>query len=90
MKEIDERVKEFYKNYGMDYEDLDIGEGCERFIEEIEKGLRGEETSLQMLPTYIEVDRNVPVNKKVIVLDAGGTNFRVATVSFTEEYRPVI
>jgi hexokinase len=90
MKEIDRRVKEFYKNYGMDYEDLDIGEGCRLFIQEMDKGLRGEKSSLPMLPTYIEVDRNVPINKKVIVLDAGGTNFRVATVSFTEEYRPVV
>jgi len=35
-----------------------------------------------MIPTYIEVGKDVPTDERVIVLDAGGTNFRVATVRF--------
>ena len=35
-----------------------------------------------MIPTYIEVGRDIPAGKPVIVLEAGGTNFRVATVYF--------
>ena len=42
----------------------------------------GQGSSLAMIPTYIEVGRDIPVDKPVIVLDAGGTNFRVATVYF--------
>jgi hexokinase len=43
-----------------------------------------------MIPTYIEVEREIPVEEPVVVLDAGGTNFRVASVHFNGEGRPVI
>ena len=43
-----------------------------------------------MLPTYIETDKPVPLNKPVIAMDAGGTNFRVATVYFDNDGKPVI
>ncbi len=43
-----------------------------------------------MIPTYIEPVVEVERNKKVLVLDAGGTNFRVATVYFDYEFKPVI
>jgi len=42
-----------------------------------------------MIPTYIETERDVPVNELVIVLDAGGTNFRAATCYFDENKNPV-
>ncbi|UCB44474.1 MAG: hexokinase [Spirochaetota bacterium] len=90
MRAIEKRIKEFYRKHDMDHEDLDIEKECGLFIEDMEKGLRGGESSLPMIPTYIEVDGNIPVNKRVIVLDAGGTNFRVATIYFTEQYRAVI
>ncbi len=43
-----------------------------------------------MIPTYIEVGADVPTNKRVIVADAGGTNFRVATVYFDDQKKAVI
>ena len=51
----------------------------------MERGLAGEKSSLAMLPTYIETERKIPLNKPVIVMDAGGTNFRVATISFDKD-----
>ena len=47
------------------------------FLSEATKGLAGEESSLRMLPTY--VDRRVTGNEKgdYYALDLGGTNFRV-------------
>jgi hexokinase len=83
-------VEEFYKQYNMDYTDVDMGECVGRFIEEMERGLQGEPSSLPMLPSYIAVEKEIPIHERVIVLDAGGTNFRVATVHFNKDYLPVI
>jgi len=62
--------------------DISIAETCEVFLKEMDKGLAGKKSSLAMLPTYIDLERDLPRDKTVIVMDAGGTNFRVATVSF--------
>ena len=51
------------------------------FISEMEKGLKGEESSLMMIPTYVGVDGKIPAGSKAVVLDAGGTNFRGGIVS---------
>ena len=51
------------------------------FLSEMEKGLRGEPSSLRMIPTYVGVDGRIPEGSKAAVLDAGGTNFRSAVVS---------
>jgi len=90
VKEIRIRVIDFLKKYGMDYEDIDIEKTCDIFSQEMEKGLAGQDSSLQMIPTYIEIDRELPINKPVIAVDAGGTNFRVATVYFDESRKPII
>jgi len=51
------------------------------FLSEMEKGLKGEESSLMMIPTYVGVDGRIPTGSSAIVLDAGGTNFRGGIVS---------
>ena len=51
------------------------------FLSEMEKGLKGEESSLRMIPTYVGVNGKIPQGAKAAVLDAGGTNFRSAIVS---------
>ena len=51
------------------------------FLSEMEKGLRGEPSSLRMIPAYVGVDGRIPEGAKAAVLDAGGTNFRSAVVS---------
>jgi hexokinase len=74
----------------MDFEDIDIDKSCSSFLEEMQKGLAGEDSSLQMIPTYIETGKDVPTNEPVIVVDAGGTNFRVATAYFDQNKKPVL
>ncbi|MBW8041038.1 MAG: hexokinase [Planctomycetes bacterium] len=64
---------------------IDMEKTCQIFLKEMERGLAAEQSSLAMLPTYIEIERQIPLNKPVIVMDAGGTNFRVATVSFDQD-----
>ena len=50
-------------------------------LSEMEKGLKGEKSSLLMIPAYIGVDGRIPQGSKAIVLDAGGTNFRGGVVT---------
>jgi hexokinase len=51
------------------------------FISEMEKGLKGEPSSLMMIPTFVGVNGKIPEGSTAAVLDAGGTNFRGAIVS---------
>ena len=51
------------------------------FLSEMEKGLKGEPSSLRMIPSYVGVNGRIPEGAKAAVLDAGGTNFRSAVVS---------
>jgi hexokinase len=76
------RVATFLSNQGMYHGDISIERTGNAFLAQMDKGLAGRKSSLAMLPTYIETEQDVPRNKPVIVMDAGGTNFRVATVTF--------
>ena len=90
MKTIRQKVVRFLGKYRMDHLDVDFNKNVKAFLAEMQRGLAGKKSTLDMIPTYIEVERQVPANKRVIVADAGGTNFRVATVYFDNDKRPVI
>lgn len=90
MNKAKSSVNEFLKKYGMHYDSIDIDQCCDVFIKDMEKGLNGEESSLKMLVTYISLEENIPLEEPVIVMDAGGTNFRVAVVTFDKNKQPVI
>ena len=90
MNKIKEKVEKFLVKYKMDYGSVDLDDNCQMFIEEMQKGLDAEESSLLMIPTYISMDSEIPLNEPVIVIDAGGTNFRVAAVYFDNNKKPVI
>ncbi len=90
MLEIKKKAEKFLKSYGMDFQSIDLEENCEIFLKEMRNGLSGVDSSLKMIPTYISIEKDTPVQEPVIVMDAGGTNFRVAVVTFDNERRPVI
>ncbi|MGD8500132.1 MAG: hypothetical protein PVJ86_05765, partial [Phycisphaerales bacterium] len=90
MRDVRDKVRRFLKDNAMYHDDIDMGACCDVFMEEMRGGLAGEDSSLAMIPTYIEVGKEIPAGRPVIVLDAGGTNFRVATVCFNESGNPVI
>ncbi|MDA3798989.1 MAG: hexokinase [Kiritimatiellae bacterium] len=69
---------------------MDTDAILDSFFEEMNSGLTGAESSLQMIPSYLDIEKKVPVDKPVIVLDAGGTNFRVCLVSFNADGVPTI
>ena len=60
---------------------IDRQEMISTFLSEMEKGLKGEESSLMMIPTYVGVNGKIPSGATAAVLDAGGTNFRGGIVS---------
>ena len=61
--------------------DIDRQSMIGAFLQEMEKGLKGEDSSLRMIPAYVGVNGKIPVGSKVAVVDAGGTNFRSGVVS---------
>jgi hexokinase len=90
MKSIARSVDDFLSRARMDYRSVDARKFCADFIKEMERGLAGERSSLGMIPTYIETEGALPAGRRVIALDAGGTNLRVALVSFDAAGSPVI
>lgn len=60
------------------------------FNDEMTRGLSGEKSSLAMIPAWISEVDSVTPGEKVIVLDAGGTNFRTCLISFNEKGESVI
>lgn len=78
-----EKAEKFLKDKGLRACDFNIDHLVELFHSEMNRGLRGETSSLRMIPTYIEADNEFLKDTPVIAIDAGGTNFRSALVSFS-------
>ncbi len=90
MQSFKSSMDDFLSRHGMNPDAIGMETVCTMFRDEMQRGLNGTESSLAMLPTYLEVTFKVPRHEKAIVLDAGGTNFRVATVYFDDDGRAVI
>ncbi|OJF77622.1 MAG: hexokinase [Treponema sp. CETP13] len=53
-------------------------------------GLSGMDASQEMIPTWTNPPKKTPKNQSVIVIDAGGTNFRSSLVTFDADGNPTI
>ena len=62
----------------------------EAFMDHMQKGLKGEASSLPMLPAYLTVDALHDENRQVIVMDAGGTNLRVFLLKVQPGQKPQV
>lgn len=78
------KANDFLKAYKMTAGDVNTGELVDFFLKEMDAGLAGPNSSLRMIPTYIETDNQLVANQPVIAIDAGGTNFRTAKVYFDD------
>lgn len=76
------KAREFLNRHGICPESLNINIEARRMAEDMERGLRGENSSMPMIPTRLYIDGSLPLDKSVVVIDAGGTNFRAALVRF--------
>ena len=78
MKNIDE----FLEGHKLRQNDVNIQQVVDILTSEMIKGLEGRESSLRMIPTYIEAENKFLTGVPVVAIDAGGTNFRAAVVEF--------
>ncbi len=86
MSKIVQKTEEFLTRWGVDAASVDMKQLLDTFLREMENGLEDQNSSsLKMIPTYTEVVQNIPKNEPVIVLDAGGTNFRTCLVTFDDD-----
>lgn len=84
MSPTKKRVDKFIAESSLDAGAIDPEAVLKDFLEEMKRGLNGRKSSLAMIPTFITTDKPVPAGRPVIVVDAGGTNLRVATATFDE------
>jgi hexokinase len=81
-------LSEFAWHYGFHYDSLDSDALVREVLIDMEQGLKGQSSSLPMIPSYI-----TPVSKArsgtVMALDAGGTNLRAGLVRFDEQGKAV-
>jgi hexokinase len=75
----------FLKEHKILPADINIQKVVEIFTSEMLKGLEGNESSLRMIPTYLEADNEFLREVPVVAIDAGGTNFRAARVKFSKK-----
>ncbi len=76
------KAAEFMARHEMSADRIELDTCTKAIFGEMEKGLKQPLETMPMIPTYLRGDKNVPKNRKVAVIDAGGTNFRTALVSF--------
>lgn len=72
----------FLKTCGMHPERIDLDASLDAFLDEMQKGLDGQPSSLAMIPAYVAPTDSIESGRKVIVIDAGGTNLRTALIHF--------
>jgi hexokinase len=82
-----DELADFARHHGFHYDMVDPVQLERDILTDIDRGLRGESSSLPMIPTYISPGNQAPAGKTVIALDAGGTNLRAARVRFDENGR---
>lgn len=85
-----QNVKAFLRQHRLSASSVDVAAVQAAFLGEMEAGLAGKPSSLAMIPTYVTIDKPVPANTAVTVMDAGGTNLRVGTVRFSDSGTPEI
>ena len=81
-------AREFVSASGLTATREDFTRWVADFREEMARGLAGESSSLRMIPTYLSAEALPRRGEPVIVLDAGGTNLRVALMEFDSDGRP--
>ncbi|MDR1970340.1 MAG: hexokinase [Treponema sp.] len=79
-----QEISDFARYYGFHYGSLDPVSLMRDVLNHMERGLKGQSSSLPMIPSYISPVSHVAPGKTVVALDAGGTNLRASLVHFDE------
>ncbi|MGP1454777.1 MAG: hexokinase family protein [Treponema sp.] len=90
-------VSSFLGRYNFDLRGPSVNTIIDALLYDMEEGLRCGPvfppkvgTALDMIPTWLLPPAELPKNTSVIVVDAGGTNFRSCLVSFDSTSKPSI
>ena len=75
-----EKALSFLNEHGMSPDGIDPMREAFIMAEDMLRGLKNQESSLPMIPTYLSDAGQIPLGEPVAVIDAGGTNFRCALV----------
>lgn len=84
-----ETAKEFLRRHNMLYEQQSFEDLTDAYIADMRAGLRGEASTLMMLPSFLPAASAPRTGESVLVLDAGGTNLRAGRIRFDETGKPV-
>ena len=79
------KLNDFLNEYGLIPKKDYIRTVAEFKLSEMKKALSGQPSSLEMISSYCSAASDIKHEKKVIVIDAGGTNLRIACVSFSKD-----
>lgn len=83
-------VEAFMNRHNLNAENISMQDLCDHFIQQMKEGLAGRPSSLAMIPSFCSPDAKPKAGEKVLVIDAGGTNFRTCIVTFDANLKPVI
>lgn len=64
---------------------VDVLTAAQAILDDMKKGLKKEKSNQDMIRTFCNPPKNPVRNESVIVIDAGGTNFRSCLVSFDDK-----
>ncbi len=80
------RIDRFLETNHMHENQISIPEIRDIFLSEMHKGLRGDESSLCMYPSYIPIENDYKINRfrRIVAVDAGGTHLRTALALIDE------
>ena len=84
------QVEEFLNRHNLNADEISMDSLCDLFLNEMKAGLAGKPSSLAMIPSFCSPDAVPKEGEQVIVIDAGGTNFRTCLVTFDHNLNPVI
>lgn len=84
------KVDAFLRETGLHADFIDMDHELEAFVANMRSGLEATQDAMKMIPTYVEINDTIPTGETVIVMDAGGTNLRVAALTFAENMETTI
>ena len=79
------KIAEFMKKHGMDAESVDMTEYTKAYLAAQERGLETMQKNVPMIPTYLYGEKKLQKGRKVVVIDAGGTNLRIGLASLGDK-----
>ena len=79
---MNEKLLEFLKKYNMFSGDIVPSKEAEKMKDDMLCGLKGEKSSMPMIPAYLSNEGSISEGERAVVIDAGGTNFRAALLRF--------